>query len=120
MKAYLKFSFYAFMVCALLSVATYADEIRGYLLKALAYAGYFFIAVTLLIALTWVGLGLRNLVKIYYDIWKAKREYKREDSNLTIRQEQTLFKSGNLFCECGIQFKPKEGKCMGCGKFIKE
>lgn len=49
-----------------------------YNLSILAYVGYFFIAVTLLIALTWVGLGLRNLVKIYYDIWKAKREYNKE------------------------------------------
>jgi len=44
----------------------------------LSYVGYFFAGVAALIGLVWFGLGVWNLIKIYYDVWKARREYKNE------------------------------------------
>lgn len=67
------------VICLAAAAVSYVNpENSSFIASCFIHVGYFFIAVTLLIALTWVGLGLRNLVKIYYDIWKAKREYNKE------------------------------------------
>lgn len=45
---------------------------KDFLLTALAYAGWLFVACAAVVALTWFALGLWNLAKIYFDAWKAK------------------------------------------------
>lgn len=42
------------------------NVMKDFLLTALAYAGWFFVACAAVVALTWFALGLWNLAKIYY------------------------------------------------------
>lgn len=57
------------------------EKITEVLKAALQYAGLFFVSVVLLIALTWVGLGVYNLIKLYWRVYKANQEYKNKGND---------------------------------------
>jgi len=44
----------------------------------LSYASYFFVGSACLVALIWFCIGVTNLIKFYYEVWKDKREYEKE------------------------------------------
>jgi hypothetical protein len=79
MKKYLSIAYWSILaVTVLAAVIKLISLYSGFLIDCLFYSAIFFVACAAVVALTWFALGLWNLAKIYFDAWKAKREYANE------------------------------------------